>query len=134
MAHRFSLVLLYAVVGPPLGGLVTAAGAIAAGHARTTPLPELLLIFMAFGYPFGGLAALGAGLAHAALEGRLGNAALLGAVVTAGMLAHLAMAALIGNLGRVLESGMSLVGFAAPVVISATALCGASLWWHQRRR
>lgn len=132
--RRATVVALYATAGPALGGLVTAVGIAATGDRGTTPLQELMLICVALGFPFGVLAALGAGIAHAVLAGRLGAGPLIVAVVAAGLLAHTAMAYMIGNLGRVFESGWSAAGFAAPVIVSASVICGGLLLRQGRSR
>lgn len=129
---RWQIVATYCGAGPVIGGLVVAAGVLLTERTDATPPLEVVLICVAFAFPFGGLAALGSGVTHALLVGQARPAAVLGGVVAAGLALHTTMALMIGRSSRLLESVQSLAVFAAPAVISAAVLCSTLLWLQRR--
>ena len=124
---RWQIIAAYCGAGPVIGGLVVATAVAMSERTDATPLLEVMLICVAFAFPFGGLAALGSGIVHALLAQRVKPAALVCAVVAAGLACHLATAHMLGNLDRVVDSPGSFVQFSIPVVVSASVLCALLL-------
>jgi len=126
--RRWQIIGTFAVAGPLLGGLLVAAAMVVDDPHSAIPLTERIALCLVFAFPFGLLAAVTAGAAHAALGKRLPPRVLVLVVSLIGLMAHIATAFGIGNPSSILQSALSLFGFVAPPVISAAAISSFLLW------
>lgn len=119
---RWQIIALYATAGPVLGGLLVSVGMVLLEPTPMDMLPQIVAVCVLFAFPVGGLAALGAGVAHAVLMGRAKPVTLVFAVSLAGLTFHLATVFLMGNHRRLFDSPGSVLAFAFPPVASAAIL------------
>ena len=127
---------IYAVIGPTLGGLFVAIAAqVTFGLALFSWERFLQWIAMAvvFAFPYGGFAAVSAGVAHALLAPRLKPWMLVPVVALVGMIVQVAYALTIGHSNTVF-SLEQLLGMASPPVASAVPITSYLVWRGRRRQ
>lgn len=101
----WQIVVAYLIFGPPLGALIGTFGAGMFHPSSGAELPGVFGFFLLFSYPYGGLAALVSGIAHALLYAKVSRVALIALVSVAGACGHGVVIAIIA--GIVHESNLS---------------------------
>ena len=130
--RRRQIIGTYALAGPLLGGLLIATFMVIDDPHSAIPLTGRIALSLVFAFPFGGLAAVTAGAAHAALGKRLRPRMLVLAVSLAALIAHIVTAFVIGNPSSILQSWLSIFGFVVPPVVGAVAISSFLLWRSSR--
>jgi hypothetical protein len=129
--RRRKIIGTYAVAGPFLGGLLVAAAMVIEDPQSTILMEKIALCFVV-AFPLGGLAAVSAGAAHAALGKRLHPCMLVPVVSLVGLMGHIVTAFVLGNPASILRSWHFLFGFVAPPLISAAAISSFLLLRNSR--
>jgi hypothetical protein len=119
---RWQIIAVYGCLGPLLGGVVVAAGVVISEPPPARFLLEFIATCLVFSIPFGLLAAIAAGVAHALLLPRAKPPILIACVCLVGFGFYAATVFMIGSPARLLESPASLLGFALPPIATAAML------------
>lgn len=120
--NRWKIVALYTLIGPPIGGLVVAAGTYLYEPLGWAFLPLFIATCLLFSFPYGVLAALCDGVAHALLQPNVSSPRLVLYVCIASVVAHCFTALMLGSFEKATISFNSFFWFALPPLFSAACL------------
>ena len=119
---RWKIIALYTLIGPPIGGLVVAAGAYIYEPLGWAFLPLFVATCLLFSFPYGVLAAFSAGVSHVLLQPKISGPRLVLYVCIASVVAHCFTALMLGSFAKATISLTSFFWFALPPLLSAAGL------------